>query len=434
MAYRHARFVGASGCDFGNLDAPCSYSHDNKPPKAKKRVKNRRLKTLRKEVIAALPQVASEKTLKSVLQPFSKRPQTTYRAVSNSCFILGIKDVPQKLHIWRNGNAIHVAVYQGNVCISERVFVIAGKALTELKKDSAAKQPRSPEPGSMELVGLPEKKSAVNQEAKASGEEGKESYSEVRQEEPRKKPRHTPYNELFPKKQVANRQKQTAPHPASSAAGSGNPMLPQVKGCNTCAKSLNDTCNRGMTELCEDWVQGKTKEEWWPDATEEHGSYPGRSKTSFSSEARVRSGKKDAARNDPVKPKSNGKTDKQKGSLRPKPSSKTRSSDMAVSRKNATRAVATIVEGNTRTVVFDTSFDWVVKELEKRHLRYKDVRNRETKSGSLWILEDAAVFEKHLSDFAKMGALFQVAENGSRIAGPGRKYYLKGHPEKRKSR
>ena len=63
MAYRHARFVGASGCDFGNLDAPCSYSHDNKPPKAKKRVKNRRLKTLRKEVIAALPQVASGKTL-----------------------------------------------------------------------------------------------------------------------------------------------------------------------------------------------------------------------------------------------------------------------------------------------------------------------------------------------------------------------------------
>ena len=240
---------------------------------------------------------------------------------------------------------------------------------------------------------------------------------------------------MIPKiKQAANRQKQTAPHPASSAAGSGNPMLPQVKGCNTCAKSLNDTCNRGMTELCEDWVQGKTKEEWWPDATEEHGSYPGRSKTSFSSEVRVRSGKKDAARNDPVKPKSNGKTDKQKGSLRPKPSSKTRSSDMAVSRKNATRAVATIVEGNTRTVVFDTSFDWVVRELEKRHLRYKDVRNRETKSGSLWILEDAAVFEKHLSDFAKMGALFQVAENGSRVAGPGRKYYLKGHPEKRKSR
>lgn len=42
------------------------------------------------------------------------------------------------------------------------------------------------------------------------------------------------------------------------------------------------------------------------------------------------------------------------------------------------------------------------------------------------------MFEKHLSDFAKMGALFQVAENGSRVAGPGRKYYLKGHPEKRK--
>ena len=143
-------------------------------------------------------------------------------------------------------------------------------------------------------------------------------------------------------------------------------------------------------------------------------------------------GKRDAAKDDPGKPRSNGKTDKQKGSLRPQPSSKNRSSEIAVSRGNASRVVSTTAKGKTRTVVFDTSFDWVVKELEKRHLRYKDVRNRETKSGSLWILEDADVFEKHLSDFAKMGALFQVAENGSRIAGPGRKYYLKGHPEKRK--